>query len=78
MSNIEFRYVRFHYIRKQRLIGCVFLGESKNGFVVWTQIIWILYYLKNGRSEKGSFTMTTECPRALRDEKTEEKIKTTN
>ena len=33
-------------------IGCVFLGENlKTDFR--SQIIWILYYLKNGRSEKG-------------------------
>ena len=31
--------------------------------------MWILHYLKNGRSEKGSFTMTTACPRAPSDEK---------
>ena len=58
-------------------IGCGFFGENlKTDFR--SQIIWILYYLKNGRSEKGSFTMLTACPRALRDEKTEEIIKTTN
>ena len=33
------------------------------------QIIRILHHQKNGRSEKGSFTMTTACPRTLRGKK---------
>ena len=36
---------------------------------LWSQIIRILHYQKNGRSEKGSFTMTTACPRTLRGKK---------
>ena len=37
---------------------------------LWSQIIRILHYQKNGRSEKGSFTMTTACPRTPRGKKT--------
>ena len=33
---------------------------------------------KNGRSEKGSFTKTTACPGAPRDEKNRENKKTKN
>ena len=36
---------------------------------LWSQIIRILHHQKNGRSEKGSFTMTTACPRTLRGKK---------
>ena len=36
---------------------------------LWSQIIRILHYQKNGRSEKGSFTMTTACPRTPRGKK---------
>ena len=43
----------------------VFLGESKNGFVT-TDHTDSLLPKKPGRSEKGSFTMTTACPRAPR------------
>ena len=42
---------------------------------LWSQIIRILHYQKNGRFEKGSFTMTTACPRTPRGEK---KTATTN
>ena len=44
-----------------------FLGESKNGFVISDHTNSSLP--KNGRSEKGSFTMTTACPRAPREKK---------
>ena len=48
-------------------MGVFFGGESKNGDVI--QIIWILHYQKNGRSQKGSFTLTTASPRAPRGKK---------
>ena len=32
-------------------------------------LAWILRQQKNGKSEKGSFTMTTACPHAPRNEK---------
>ena len=41
---------------------------------LWSQIIRILHYQKNGRSEKGSFTMTTTCPRTPRGKKTKNKL----
>ena len=44
----------------------IFLRESKNGFVIFDHI-WILHYRKNGRSEKGSLTTTTACPRDLKN-----------
>ena len=45
-------------------VPCVFWGESKNGFVISDHADSSLP--KNGRSEKGSFTMTTACPRVPR------------
>ena len=42
-------------------LPCVFWGESKDGFVISDHADSSLP--KNGRSEKGSFTMTTACPR---------------
>ena len=36
---------------------------------LWSQIIQILHHQKNGRSEKGSFTMTTACSRTPRGKK---------
>ena len=48
-------------------VPCVFWGESKNGFVISDHADSSLP--KNGRSEKGSFTMTTACPRAPRGKK---------
>ena len=41
---------------------------------LWSQIIRILHYQTNGRSEKGSFTMTTACPRTPRGKKTNKLI----
>ena len=41
---------------------------------LWTQIIRILHHQKNGRSEKGSFTMTTACPRALHGKQKKNKL----
>ena len=38
-----------------------FFGENSKTDL-WSQFIWILHYHKNGRSEKGSFTMTTARP----------------
>ena len=53
---------------KRLNLGCVFLGESKNGFVI--SIIRILHYQKKrGDPKKGSFTMTATCPCALREKK---------
>ena len=40
---------------------------------LWSQIMQILHYQKNGRSAKGSFTMTTACPRAPREKKKNKK-----
>ena len=40
--------------------------------------IWIPHYRKNGRSEKGSLTTTTACPRAPRDVKIAEKKQQTD
>ena len=42
------------------------MGESKNGFVISDHMDTSLP--KHGRSQKGSFTMTTVSPRAPRDE----------
>ena len=52
---------------KRLNLGCVFLVESKTGFVISDHMDSSLP--KNGRSGKGSFTMTTACPRALRGKK---------
>ena len=59
----------YHRLGASRKSTC---QESKGGFFwenpktdLWSQIIRILHYQKNGRSEKGSFTMTTACPRAV-------------
>ena len=41
---------------------------------LWSRIIRILHYQTNGRSEKGSFTMTTACPRTPRGKKTNKLI----
>ena len=57
--------------RGNRLAACVFLGESKNGFVISDHADSSLP--KNGRSAKGSFTMTTACPRAPREKKKNKK-----
>ena len=38
--------------------GCVFLGKSKNGFVISDQ--WIFQRQKNANFEKGLFSMTTQ------------------
>ena len=53
-------------LSKHHDVLCVFLGESKNGFV-------IADYMdssppKNKRSEKGLFTKTTAYPGSPRDE----------
>ena len=48
-------------------LGYVFWENPKTD--LWFPIIWILHYQKYGRSEKGSFTMTATCPRALRAKK---------
>ena len=45
----------------------VFLGESKNRFVISDHMDSSLP--KQGKLEKGSFTMTKECLSALQDEK---------
>ena len=50
------------------MLGCVLLRESKNGFVISDHTNSSLPK-KNERSEKGSFTMTTACPRAPREKK---------
>ena len=55
-------------------LPCVFWGESKNGFVISDHADSSLP--KNGRSEKGSFTMTTACPRAPREEKKKQQQQT--
>ena len=47
--------------------GCIFLENPKTD--LWSLIIRILHYQKNRRSEKGSFTMTTACPRTPRGKK---------
>ena len=52
---------------KHLSLGYVFLENPKTD--LWSPIIWILHYQKNGRSEKGSFTMTATSPRALRAKK---------
>ena len=39
----------------------VFFGENSKTDL-WSQIIWIRHYQNNGRSEKGSFTMTMARP----------------
>ena len=49
----------------QTFQGCVFLGESKNGFV----ISYGFFVNKKRKVRKGSFTMTTACPHAPRNEK---------
>ena len=54
-------------LAKTDWLPCVFWGESKNGFVISDHADSSLP--KNGRSEKGSFTMTTACPRAPREKK---------
>ena len=48
-------------------LGCVFLGESENWFVISDNMDSSLP--KNGRSEKGLLNMTTVCPRAPRGKK---------
>ena len=55
------------HLRKRQTYGAFFLGESKNGFVISDHTDSSVP--KNGRSEKGSFTMTTACPRAPRGKK---------
>ena len=52
---------------KRLNLGCVFLVESKTGFVISYHTDSSLP--KNGRSDKGSFTMTKACPRALHGKK---------
>ena len=52
-------------------LWCAFWENPKTN--LWSQIIWILLYQNNGRSEKGSFTMTKACPCAPRDEKKRKK-----
>ena len=47
--------------------GAFFCENPKTD--LWSQIVRILHYQKNGRSEKGSFTLTTACPRATRGKK---------
>ena len=46
---------------------CVSLGESKNRFVISVHTDSLI--TKKRKSEKGSFTMTTACPRAPRGKK---------
>ena len=58
---------------KTNSMGAFFWENPKTD--LWSQIIRILHYQKNGRSEKGSFTMTTACPRTPRGKK---KTTTTN
>ena len=52
---------------KTNSMGAFFWENPKTD--LWSQIIRILHYQKNGRSEKGSFTMTTACPRTPRGKK---------
>ena len=51
----------------ERNLRVHFLGESKNRFVISDHTDSSLP--KNRRSEKGSFTMTTACPRTPRGKK---------
>ena len=56
-----------HPSRKQ--IGCLrFVGRIQKR-ICDLRFMRILHYQKNGWSEKGSFTMTTACPRAPREKK---------
>ena len=52
--------------RQQLISGCVFWGESKNGFVISGITD---FSLPKNDPKKGSFTMTTACPRAPRGKK---------
>ena len=54
-------------LSKHHDVLCVFLGESKNGFVIADHMDSSLSKKKTGRSEKGSFTMTTPYPCAPHD-----------
>ena len=55
---------------KRLNLGCVFLVESKTGFVISDHIDHMDSSLpKKRKIRKGSFTMTTACPRALRGKK---------
>ena len=49
-------------------LGCAFLGKSKNGFVISDHMDSSLTK-KTEDLKKGSFTMTTACPRASCDDK---------
>ena len=53
---------------KAYVYGCVFLGESKGGFLISDHMDSSLP--KKYKIQKGSFTMTTACPRAPCGKKT--------
>ena len=63
-------------LSKHHDVLCVFLGESKNGFVIADHMD--SSPPKNKRSEKGLFTKTTAYPRSPRDDENGGKKQQTN
>ena len=63
-------------VSKHHDVLCVFLGESKNGFVIADHMDFSPP--KNKRSEKGLFTKTTAYPRSPRDNENGGKKQQTN
>ena len=67
-ENVSLNFIRLLWVVITPSVTSAFFGENPKPDL-WSQIIWILHYHKNGRSEKGSFTMTTACPREKKNNK---------